>query len=255
MRRWRAFVAQGSTLAAEAKGTGELVERVARIYKRLHAFLRNNELERATLCSVHQRLRRGQPRPRVNIDRIGAPLPALQLLYVSILLGRRLLGRPCPSRSRAAAGLPRARLDLRHLHHRGPRARLRPEKKPQVGQVLGAKVEKTRKQRIFYTSSARPSSRVAPAHASAPYIAHRLHILSRAPHLRAREAHAVVYPSRFIEPSLVGAPPDAGEGARCPMQLCSSTRTAARVRHRLRRARGAAPTRRRSPRPTRPRPP
>ena len=73
-------------------------------------------LERATLSSVHQRLRRGQPRPRVNIDKIAAPVPALQLLYPLLLLGRRLLGRallPFPhSRLLAALAWPSPRPPL-----------------------------------------------------------------------------------------------------------------------------------------------
>ena len=74
-------------------------------------------LERATLSSVHQRLRRGQPRPRVNIDRIAAPLPALQLLYPLLLLS--VVGfsaAPCvalfPHSRLGRAGLPRAHLYL-----------------------------------------------------------------------------------------------------------------------------------------------
>eukprot|EP00964_Phaeocystis_antarctica_P013856 scaffold7599_cov37-Phaeocystis_antarctica.AAC.1 len=68
----------------------------------------------ATLCTVRLRLRRGQPCPRIDIDRIGAHLPVLQLRHP--LLGRRLLGRSRPSRaSLGRARLPRARLDFSHL--------------------------------------------------------------------------------------------------------------------------------------------
>ena len=55
------------------------------------AGLHSKCLSSATLCNVHQRLRRSHLLPRVNINRIGAHLPALQLRDPP--LGRRCGGR------------------------------------------------------------------------------------------------------------------------------------------------------------------